>query len=52
MKKVDGRADQHVLACAAFELLNGAPPFQRDQTSVSYKRTCRTGHRSWHRGSG
>jgi serine/threonine protein kinase len=27
---VDGRADQYALACAAFELLSGAPPFQRD----------------------
>ncbi len=26
----DGRADQYSLACAAFELLTGAPPFQRD----------------------
>ncbi len=28
---VDGRADQYALACAAFELLAGEPPFQRDQ---------------------
>ena len=27
---VNGRADQYSLACAAFELLTGAPPFQRD----------------------
>jgi hypothetical protein len=26
-KRVDGRADQYSLACAAFELLSGAPPF-------------------------
>jgi len=26
----DGRADQYSLACAAFELLTGAPPFQRE----------------------
>jgi len=27
---VDGRTDQYGLACAAFELLTGAPPYQRD----------------------
>jgi protein kinase-like protein/WD40 domain-containing protein len=27
---VDGRTDQYGLACAAFELLTGTPPFQRD----------------------
>jgi hypothetical protein len=27
---VDGRADQYALACAAFEMLSGAPPFRRD----------------------
>jgi DNA-binding beta-propeller fold protein YncE len=29
-RAVDGRADQYALACAAFELLAGAPPFKRD----------------------
>jgi serine/threonine protein kinase len=29
-KPVDGRADQYSLACAAFELLSGAPPFPRE----------------------
>jgi serine/threonine-protein kinase len=29
-RRVDGRADQYSLACAAFELLSGAPPFRRD----------------------
>jgi serine/threonine-protein kinase len=27
---VDGRADLYALACAAFELLSGAPPFKRE----------------------
>jgi len=28
-QSIDGRADQYSLACAAFELLCGAPPFER-----------------------
>ena len=28
---VDGRADQYALACVAFQLLAGVPPFRRDQ---------------------
>jgi outer membrane protein assembly factor BamB len=30
-KLVDGRTDEYALACAAFELLAGAPPFRRDE---------------------
>jgi serine/threonine protein kinase len=30
-RTVDGRTDQYSLACAAFELLAGEPPFPRDQ---------------------
>ncbi len=30
-RPVDGRADQYALACAAFELLAGVPPFRRDE---------------------
>ncbi len=36
-KPVDGRADQYALACSAFELLAGEPPFPRDEpTAVMY----------------
>ena len=28
---IDGRADLYSLACAAFEMLSGTPPFRRDQ---------------------
>ena len=30
-KPVDGRADEYSLACAAFELLSGVPPFHRQE---------------------
>ncbi len=34
---VDGRADQYALACAAFEMLAGSPPFhQEDAMAVMY----------------
>jgi DNA-binding beta-propeller fold protein YncE len=31
-RPVDGRADLYALACATFEMLSGAPPFNRDQS--------------------
>ena len=33
-KPVDGRADQYSLACSAFELLGGAPPFPREEPAA------------------
>jgi serine/threonine protein kinase len=33
-KPVDGRADEYSLACAAFELLSGAPLFPRDHATA------------------
>lgn len=34
-KPVDGRADQYALACSAFELLAGVPPFRRDEPTAA-----------------
>ncbi len=34
-KLVDGRADQYALACAAFEILTGTPPFRRDEATAT-----------------
>jgi Protein kinase domain len=33
-KPVDGRADQYALACSAFQLLTGTPPFPRDEPAA------------------
>jgi hypothetical protein len=33
-KPADGRADEYALACSAFELLAGVPPFRRDEVSA------------------
>ena len=31
-RPVDGRTDEYALACSAFEMLSGSPPFRRDET--------------------
>ena len=31
-RPVDGRTDEYALACSAFEMMSGTPPFRRDET--------------------
>lgn len=33
-RQVDGRADEYALACSAFAMLTGAPPFSRDDSAA------------------
>lgn len=34
-RSVDGRTDQYALACTAFELLSGTPPFRREEMAAA-----------------
>jgi serine/threonine protein kinase len=47
----DGRADEYALACSAFELLTGAPPFRRDE-AVAVMYACTSPARPGPRGHG
>ena len=39
-RPADERSDQYGLACAAFELLTGAPPFRREEASALFRLGC------------
>ena len=47
-QKVDARTDEYALACVAFALLSGRPPFQRDEAMAVMYAQFRSRRRCWH----